>query len=74
MPEAVPEALEVRGRVVEALPGALYRVELLTGTRALVTAHVAGEGRLLRVRVGEEVRVEILAYDTTRARIVARVG
>lgn len=73
MPEAAPDTLEVRGRVVEALPGALYRVELQTGPRAQVTAHIAGDGRLLRVRVGEDVLVELLAYDTTRARIVGLV-
>jgi translation initiation factor IF-1 len=71
MPEAVPETQEVRGRVVEALPGALYRVELQAGPRAHVTAHVAGDGRLLRIRVGEDVLVELLPYDT-RARIVGR--
>ena len=73
MPEAVPETAAVRGRVMEALPGALYRVELQTGPRAQVTAHVAGDGRLLRIRVGEDVLVELMPYDTTRARIVGRV-
>jgi translation initiation factor IF-1 len=73
MPEAAPESAAVRGRVMEALPGALYRVELQTGPRAQVTAHVAGDGRLLRIRVGEDVLLELMPYDTTRARIVGRV-
>jgi translation initiation factor IF-1 len=74
MPETSSEPLEVRGRVVESLPGALYRVELLAGPRAHITAHLAGEGRLLRVKVGEDVLVELAAYDTTRGRIVGKAG
>jgi translation initiation factor IF-1 len=74
MPEPSIQPLEVRGRVVESLPGALFRVELQAGSRAQVTAHLAGEGRLLRVRVGEDVLLELLPYDTTRARIVGRAG
>ena len=58
-------------RVVEALPNALYRVELEPG-RERITAHVSGSGGLLRLLPGEDVLVEITPYDTTRGRIVRR--
>jgi translation initiation factor IF-1 len=68
MPE---EAREVSGTVLEALPGALYRVELLTDSRPRITAHLAGPA-LLRVLPGDDVVVELADYDTTRGRIVRR--
>jgi translation initiation factor IF-1 len=63
--------LEVNARVVEALPNALYRVELESEGRAHVTAHVSGSA-LLRVLPGDVVVVELMPYDMTRARIVRR--
>jgi len=72
MPEAARAALEVEAIVREALPNALYRVELLTETRGTATAHVGGSGGLLRLRPGDEVVVELMPYDMTRGRIVRR--
>jgi translation initiation factor IF-1 len=69
MPEQ--RSVEVEGRVVEALPNALYRVEVGDGPRAEVTAHVAGP-TLLRVLPGDAVVVELMAYDMSRGRIVRR--
>ena len=71
MPEG-GAALEVAGRVVESLPNALFRVELLTERRQTITAHVAGSSSLLRVLPGEEVVVEVMPYDPKRGRIVRR--
>jgi translation initiation factor IF-1 len=68
----MPEALEVAGRVVAALPNALFHVEIEGERRQTVTAHVAGGSSLLRLLPGEEVVVELMAYDTTRGRIVRR--
>jgi translation initiation factor IF-1 len=75
MPEAagqVHEVVEVEGVVREALPNALYRVELLTEKRGTATAHAGGSSGLLRLRPGDEVVVELMPYDMTRGRIVRR--
>ena len=70
MPEA---ALEVPGTVREALPGALYRVEVEGEAPGQVTAHVSGAAAaLLRLRPGDAVVVELMPYDMTRGRIVRR--
>ena len=50
------EALEVEATVREALPNALFRVELASGARGAVVAHVAGDSSLLRLRPGDRVR------------------
>lgn len=67
------EAIEVEGTVVEALPNAMFRVELPNGHRVL--AHVCGKMRMhfIRILPGDKVRVELSPYDVTRGRIVFRV-
>lgn len=66
------DAIEVEGRVVEALPNAQFRVELENGHEVL--AHVSGKIRLnfIRVLAGDRVRVELSPYDLTRGRITYR--
>ncbi len=77
MPERAPlptdeaRGLQVGARVLEALPNAMYRVELEDEKRSRVTAHVAAAG-LLRILPGESVIVELMPYDATRGRIVRR--
>jgi len=66
------ETLEVEGTVREVLPNALFRVEIASGARAAMTAHVAGDSSLLRLRPGDPVVVEIAPYDASRGRIVRR--
>ena len=67
------EAIEVEGTVVEALPNAMFRVELANSHRIL--AHVCGKMRMhfIRILPGDKVRVELSPYDVTRGRIVFRV-
>jgi len=62
---------EVAGRVIEALPNAMYRVEIEGEHRAQVVAHVASPA-LLRVLPGDGVVVALMPYDPARGRIVRR--
>ena len=66
------ETLKVKARVIEALPNALYRVQLDAGARGFATVHVPSGSSLLRVRAGDEVIVELMPYDASRGRIVGR--
>ena len=74
MPEAAgrPPEGEADATVREALPNALYRVELASGSKGVVVAHVAGDSSLLRLRPGDPVVVELAPYDAGRGRIVRR--
>ena len=66
------EPIQVEGTVVEALPNAMFRVELENGHRLL--AHVAGKMRMhfIRILPGDKVTVEMSPYDLARGRITFR--
>ncbi len=67
------ESIEVEGTILEALPNAMFRVELANGHRVL--AHVSGKIRLnfIRILPGDRVLVELSPYDLTRGRITYRM-
>jgi len=68
-------AIEVEGRVVAALPNAMFRVEIdLEGEKAEVLATISGKMRKFYIRIlpGDTVVVEMSPYDLTRGRIVYR--
>jgi len=67
------DVIEVEGTVIEALPNAMFRVELDNGHRVL--AHISGKIRLnfIRILPGDRVRLELSPYDLTRGRIVRRL-
>lgn len=69
---AKEELIEVEGVIKEALPNAMFRVELENGH--LVLAHIAGKMRVhfIRLLPGDKVRVELSPYDLTRGRITYR--
>ena len=66
------QRLEVIRTVVEALPNAMFRVELETGQRVL--AYLSGRMRryYIRVLLGDRVKVELSPYDLEKGRIVYR--
>ncbi len=65
-------AIEVEGTVNEALPNAMFRVELENGH--LVLAHISGKMRqhYIRILPSDRVVVELSPYDLSRGRIVYR--
>ena len=66
------DLLEFKGRVIDLLPNAMFRVKLENGHT--VTAHTAGKLRKNRIRVlqGDNVTVEMTPYDLTKGRIIFR--
>jgi translation initiation factor IF-1 len=66
------KGIEVEGSVVEALPNAMFRVELTNGLKVL--AHISGKMRMNYIRIlpGDRVTVELSPYDLTRGRIIYR--
>jgi translation initiation factor IF-1 len=64
----------VEGKVLEALPNAVFRVELENGHK--VMAHVSGRMRMnfIRILPGDQVTVELSPYDLSKGRIVYRAG
>ena len=69
---AKKEAIEVEGVVGEALPNAMFRVNLPNGHQVL--AHASGKIRLnfIRILAGDRVLVELSPYDLTKGRITYR--
>jgi len=67
------DVIEVEGTVVEALPNAMFQVELENGHRVL--AHLSGKLRMnfIRILPGDKVTVELSPYDLTRGRITWRL-
>jgi len=70
---AKEELIETEGKILEALPNAMFRVELENGH--LVLAHVSGKMRMhfIRILPGDKVKLELSPYDLTRGRITFRV-
>mgnify|MGYP002507370288 CR=1 FL=1 len=60
------------GRVIEAMPNTLFKVEL-EGTKEVILAYLAGKMRMNRIRVliGDRVELELDPYGG-RARITRR--
>ncbi len=69
---AKEEKIEVEGTILEALPNAMFRVEMEGGHKIL--AHISGKMRMNYIKIlpGDKVRVELSPYDLTRGRITYR--
>ena len=69
---AKEDVIELEGTVLEALPNAMFRVELENGHKIL--AHISGKMRMhyIKILAGDRVKVEMSPYDLTKGRIVFR--
>ena len=69
---AKEEPIEMKGEVLEALPNAMFRVELENGHE--IICHVSGKIRMNYIRIlpGDKVSVEMSPYDLTKGRITYR--
>jgi translation initiation factor IF-1 len=69
---AKEEAIQVEGKVKEALANTQFRVELASGHQ--VIAHIAGKMRknFIRIIPGDSVTVELSPYDLSKGRIIFR--
>ena len=66
------DVIEVEGTVVEAMPNAMFRVEIQGGHQLL--AHISGKLRMnfIRILPGDQVTLEMSPYDLTKGRITWR--
>ena len=66
------DVIEVEGTILEALPNAMFQVQLVNGHTIL--AHISGKLRMnfIRILPGDKVTVELSPYDLTRGRITWR--
>ncbi len=69
---AKDDVIELEGTVIEALPNAMFNVELPNGHKIL--AHISGKLRMnfIRILPGDKVTVQMSPYDLTRGRITWR--
>ena len=66
------DTIKLQATVNEALPNAVFKVELENGH--IILAHVSGKMRMHYIRIlpGDTVTVEMSPYDLNRGRIVLR--
>ena len=67
------DVIEVEGIVTDALPNAMFKVQLENGHEVL--AHVSGKLRMNYIRIvpGDKVKLEMSPYDLSKGRITWRV-
>ena len=69
---AKEDVIELDGTVLEALPNAMFKVELENGHKIL--AHISGKMRMHYIKIlpGDKVKVEMSPYDLSKGRISFR--
>ena len=69
---AKQDVIEVEGKVLEVLPGGIFKVELIN--KHTVIAHVSGKIRMNSIRIvpGDTVVIELSPFDLTHGRITYR--
>jgi len=66
------DLLEFKGKILELLPNAMFRVELENGHK--IIAYTSGKMRKNRIKViaGDKVTVEMTPYDLSKGRVSHR--
>jgi len=66
------DMIELEGTVTEALPNAMFKVQIEGGH--VILAHISGKLRMNYIRIlpGDKVVVEMSPYDLTKGRITWR--
>ena len=66
------DMIELEGVVVEAMPNAMFKVEIQGGY--IILAHISGKLRMnfIRILPGDKVTVEMSPYDLSKGRITWR--
>ena len=66
------DMIELEGVVVEAMPNAMFKVEIQGGH--IILAHISGKLRMnfRRILPGDKVTVEMSPYDLSKGRITWR--
>lgn len=69
---AKDDNIELEGTILEALPNAMFRVEL--ESKQIIIAYVSGKMRMHYIKIlpGDKVRVDVSPYDLTKGRITYR--
>ena len=69
---AKDDVIELEGIVTDALPNAMFKVELANGHQLL--AHISGKLRMnfIRILPGDKVTLEMSPYDLNKGRITWR--
>ena len=69
---AKQDVIELEGTILEALPNAMFKVELENGH--VILGHISGKMRMNYIKIlpGDKVKVELSPYDLTRGRITWR--
>jgi len=72
---AKSEVIEMEGTVVQALPNAMFMIEVeISEDKHRVLCHISGKMRkhYIRILPGDRVLIEVSPYDLNRGRIVYR--
>ena len=66
------DMIELEGVVVEAMPNAMFKVEIQGGH--VILAHISGKLRMnfIKILPGDKVTMELSPYDLSRGRITWR--
>ena len=66
------DVIEVEGTVLEKLPNAMFKVDLVN--KHVVLAHISGKLRMnfIRILPGDKVTIELSPYDLSKGRIIWR--